>query len=251
VIEPWIASDTTVIAEAGTAFYGAVDLRLPKRCDLLGSPVWSSIGYTIPATLGGGLARPDRRPVLFIGDGSAQLTVQELGTVLAHDLAPVIFVLNNGGYTIERAIRNPEADYQDIVPWNWTAIPGALGGSAVNSATVSTTDELVAVLRRASAASRTAFFIEVLLPKLDAPRLLVEIASGIATANSHAPVSRSRLDVTRGCDDQYARNVASSDTMRLKGWAAHRTHSPPACPTHRLIDPPVVDESSFTEGSRP
>jgi TPP-dependent 2-oxoacid decarboxylase len=69
-----------VAAEIATAFYGVLDLRLPADSHLLGQPVWSSIGFTLPAVQGAALARPDRRPVLFIGDGPAQLTVQGLGT---------------------------------------------------------------------------------------------------------------------------------------------------------------------------
>lgn len=182
-IQRWIAPSTTVIAEAGTAFYGALDLRLPPESDLLGQPVWSSIGYTLPAMLGAGLARPDRRPVLFIGDGSAQLTVQELGTVFARGLTPVVFLLNNGGYTVERAIQSPDAAYQDIVEWNWTRVPSALGADAVECSTVRTVRELRDALGKA-ASPGTAFLVEVVLPRSDSPRLLTELARGISAANA-------------------------------------------------------------------
>jgi TPP-dependent 2-oxoacid decarboxylase len=43
--------------------------------------------------------------VLVIGDGSLQMTVQELGTIIRHGLDPIIIVLNNNGYTVERAIK--------------------------------------------------------------------------------------------------------------------------------------------------
>lgn len=182
-VEGWLAPGTTVIAEAGTAFYGALDLRLPRESDLLGQPVWSSIGYTVPAMLGAGLSRPDRRPVLFVGDGSAQLTVQELGTAWARGLRPVIFVLNNDGYTVERAIQSPEAVYQEIVAWDWTAVPAALGAPEVATATVRTPGELAAVLEKARDADR-AWFVEVVLPPRDAPRLLVELARGVQATNA-------------------------------------------------------------------
>ena len=187
LVEPWIGSDTTVVAEAGTAFYGALDLDLPERSDLLGSPVWSSIGYTIPAMLGAGLARPDRRPILFIGDGSAQLTVQELGTAFARRLNPVVFLLNNNGYTIERIIQSPEAEYQDVVSWDWVAVPAALGAPHVDATRVTTVDELEKVLGRAAATPDRAFFIEVVLPVMDAPRLLIELVNGIAETNARVP----------------------------------------------------------------
>ncbi len=182
-MQGWLSASTTVVAEAGTAFYGALDLRLPADSDLLGQPVWSSIGYTLPATLGAGLARPDRRPVLFIGDGSAQLTVAELGTVFARGLTPVVFVLNNGGYTVERAIQSPEAVYQDIVAWNWTELPSALGAPDVTCLTVRTPAELRDALARASD-REAAFLVEVVLPRDDCPRLLTELARGINESNS-------------------------------------------------------------------
>jgi TPP-dependent 2-oxoacid decarboxylase len=185
-VQDWLPPSTTVAAEAGTAFYGALDLRLPPDSDLLGQPVWSSIGFTLPAMLGAALARPDRRPVLFIGDGSAQLTAQELGTCYACGIQPVVFVLNNDGYTVERAIQSPKADYQDIVPWNWTQLPAALGGTNVRTEKVRTVGQLRDALKGASAPGK-AWLIEVTLPRMDAPRLLLELARGIAATNSIAP----------------------------------------------------------------
>jgi TPP-dependent 2-oxoacid decarboxylase len=184
-VQDWLPPSTTVAAEIGTALYGALDLRLPPDSDLLGQPVWSSIGFTLPAVLGAALARPDRRPVLFIGDGSAQLTVQELGTFYARGIRPVVFVLNNGGYTVERLLQSPQADYQDIVPWNWTALPAALGGTNVRTAKVRTVRELRGALQGASDPEH-ASLIEVVLPRMDVPRLLVELARGGRATNSTA-----------------------------------------------------------------
>jgi TPP-dependent 2-oxoacid decarboxylase len=184
-VQDWLAPSTTVAAEIGTALYGALDLRLPPDSDLLGQPVWSSIGFTLPAVLGAALARPDRRPVLFIGDGSAQLTVQELGTFYARGIRPVVFVLNNDGYTVERLLQSPQADYQDIVPWNWTELPAALGGVDVRTAKVRTVRELRDALQDASDPEH-ASLIEVVLPRMDVPRLLVELARGGRATNSTA-----------------------------------------------------------------
>ena len=65
--------------------------------------------------------------MLLIGDGAAQLTVQELGTFSREGLSPVIVVVNNDGYTVERAIHGKDGPYNDIVSWSWTDIPNALG----------------------------------------------------------------------------------------------------------------------------
>ena len=99
----------------------------PSGVTFIGQPLWASIGYTLPATLGAGLAHPDRRAVLLIGDGAAQLTVQELGTFSREGLSPVVVVVNNDGYTVERIIHGRDEPYNDIVSWNWVDIPTALG----------------------------------------------------------------------------------------------------------------------------
>lgn len=182
VVQSWLEPDTTIAAEAGTAFYGVLDLDLPERTDLMGQPIWSSIGFTLPATFGGMLARPDRRPVLFIGDGSAQLTVQELGHLFSSGRSPVVFLLDNGGYTVERKIQSPDAAYQDIVRWNWDLIPAAFGAPDVTSVAVETHGELAAALELARSRDRGAF-IRVVLPRDDAPRLLEVLARGIAETN--------------------------------------------------------------------
>ena len=70
---------------------------------------------------------PKKRVILFIGDGSLQLTVQEISTMIRWGLKPYLFVLNNDGYTIERAIKGPTRSYNDIAPWNWTKMFEAFG----------------------------------------------------------------------------------------------------------------------------
>jgi TPP-dependent 2-oxoacid decarboxylase len=184
-VQDWLPPSTTVAAEIGTAFYGALDLRLPPESDLLGQPVWSSIGFTLPAVLGAALARPDRRAVLFIGDGSAQLTAQELGTFYARGIRPVVFVLNNDGYTVERMLQSPTADYQDIVAWNWTQLPAALGGTDVRTAKVRTVRELQHALQGACDHEH-AWLIEVILPRMDAPHRLLGLSRGKRATNSTA-----------------------------------------------------------------
>ncbi|WP_432487723.1 alpha-keto acid decarboxylase family protein [Kineococcus sp. SYSU DK018] len=179
LLQDWLEPGTLLVAEAGTSFYGAVELTLPDGCDLLGQPVWSSIGYTLPATLGAMLAAPGRETVLVIGDGSAQLTVQELGRLLEQGLAPTILLLDNGGYTVERAIRSPDADYQEVVAWDWTRLPAALGAPATPTHRAGTPAELVEVLAAVRADAGRPALVQVVLPRDDAPESLVRLARSI------------------------------------------------------------------------
>ncbi len=194
-LERWIPPGTTVLADAGTAYYGAAGMRLAPGCEVVGQPYWSSIGYTLPALLGTELAAPGSRPVLLIGDGAAQLTVQELATILHRRLDVVIIVLNNGGYTIERKIRSPDAVYQDITPWDWTALPAALGQPELATTAVVRDHRQLSLALAAADASRSGpTLLEVRLDRDDAPPLLAAIARGLhpgATDIDHRQLPRS------------------------------------------------------------
>ena len=187
-IQQWMPDGVTAIADAGTALYGALGLHMSHDSDLLAQPIWSSIGYTLPATLGICLARPESRSLLFIGDGAAQLTVQELATILHRGHTPIIVLINNAGYTIERAIQSPKAVYQDITPWDWSAMPSVLApGVPSLTTTVRTRAELAEALVEARERTDRLVLIEAVLDPSDAPELLVELGRGAARANGAPP----------------------------------------------------------------
>ena len=164
-----------VLADQGTSFYGMASHRLPRGVTFIGQPLWGSIGYALPATLGAGLAHPDRRPVLLIGDGAAQLTVQELGAFSREGLSPVVVVVNNDGYTIERMIHGKTAPYNDIVRWSWTDIPNALGATNHLTFRAQTYGELDDALAAATKHRDRMVLIEAVVPRLDIPELLTEL----------------------------------------------------------------------------
>ncbi len=164
-----------VLADQGTSFYGMADHRLPQGVTFIGQPLWGSIGYTLPAALGAGLAEPDRRTVLLTGDGAAQLTIQELGTFSREGLSPVIVVVNNDGYTVERAIHGETAPYNDIVNWRWTDIPNALGVADHLAFRAHTYGELDDALTAAAQHKDRMVLVEAVLPRLEIPPLLVEL----------------------------------------------------------------------------
>jgi indolepyruvate decarboxylase len=176
-VQDFLRAGDLIIADQGTAFYGAASLTLPDGARLIGQPLWASIGWALPAGLGTSLGAPDRRVIVIAGDGAMQQTAAELGTLLAQDLAPVIIVLNNDGYTVERAIHNPSARYHRIPRWDWAALPGAL--TATSSAlTIRATSphKLDRALRLADRNAGRLVFIEAVLAQDDAPPLLRDLA---------------------------------------------------------------------------
>jgi len=72
-----------LIAEDGTSGAGATGLALPDSCDVITQAVMGSMGYSLSALLSL-VGAPQRRHLLFIGDGSFQLTAPELSTILRH-----------------------------------------------------------------------------------------------------------------------------------------------------------------------
>jgi indolepyruvate decarboxylase len=178
-IQSFLREGDVLIAEDGTSSSGAMGLALPPRCTFVTQAVWGSIGYSLGALLGTLIAAPQRRHLLFIGDGSFQLTAQELSTILRHDLKPVIFLINNGGYTIERTILGKTARYNDIANWAYTDLPKVFRpDTTAQSFVVRTVEELHEVL---NTPRENLVFIESIMDPTDAPASL--IAAGHASAD--------------------------------------------------------------------
>jgi indolepyruvate decarboxylase len=174
-MEQFLREGDVVIAENGTALSGTTGLRLPARTDVIFQALWGSIGYSLPATFGSLMAAPDRRHVLFIGDGSFQLTAQELSSILRHNLKPIIFLINNDGYTMERVILGENSSYNDIQPWKYAALCDVFAaGAAFESRCVTTVDEAEDALQRAAKGGKC-FFIEIMMPRMDAPASLIKL----------------------------------------------------------------------------
>ncbi|PSN72389.1 thiamine pyrophosphate enzyme [Corynespora cassiicola Philippines] len=128
-----------LLGETGTAGYGAREMPLPQHTRLFAPVTWLSIGYMLPAAQGAALAQQelvasgkyngnsDARTILLIGDGSFQMTVQELGTIVNRHLNVVVFLINNEGYTIERCIHGLRQGYNDVPSWRYLQAPGFFG----------------------------------------------------------------------------------------------------------------------------
>ncbi|KAJ7254390.1 thiamine diphosphate-binding protein [Mycena haematopus] len=184
-----------VVAETGTSSFGILDIPLPDKSVFVSQILWGSIGWTVGSTLGAAFAARDiglNRTILFVGDGSLQLTVQELSVMLRHGLKPIIFVLNNSGYTIERFLHGKHRKYNDISNWKWTALLGVLGdeeGTLSQSYTVRNKEELSALLNDASFARADKMqLVEVMMQKHDAPRALVQQAELSGKTNAYVAI---------------------------------------------------------------
>jgi TPP-dependent 2-oxoacid decarboxylase len=174
----FLARDTVVIAEAGVALFSAAETLMPDGTTFLGQTFYASIGYTVGATVGACLAAPGRRVVRFVGDGAFQVTCQDLSTVIRNGLKPVIVLLNNDGYTIERVFC--DRPYNDIQPWKYHRLVDVFGKG--RSFDVRTEGDLEEALRQAAAAD-SVVLIEVHTDRLDCSEVLKRV--GAALARTH------------------------------------------------------------------
>jgi indolepyruvate decarboxylase len=165
-IQSYLRPGDVLYVDNGTSFV-LLGLKLPPGCTFVGSINWGSIGYSVGALLGALTAAPNRRHLLFIGDGSFQVSAQELSTILRHDLKPVIFLINNGGYTIERGYLGKTESYNDVAKWAYAELPKVFRpDTTAQSFVVKTGKDLQTVL---SAPNDTMIFVESVMDPHDAP----------------------------------------------------------------------------------
>jgi indolepyruvate decarboxylase len=193
-VSDFIQPNSVVIAETGVSMFSVAETLLPKGCDFIGQIFYGSIGYTVGATLGVAMALKDtdREVVLFVGDGSFQVTAQDLSTYIRNKLKPVIFLINNDGYTIERAITDRHPLYNNIQPWAYSLLPYVFAGGkdeATKGAEVFTEDQLDDVLENFVPKNRKEgrmSFVEVHFDRMDIPASLAAAGESMAKKNQIA-----------------------------------------------------------------
>lgn len=205
----WLEPNDIVLTETGTSNFGIWETRFPKGVTAISQVLWGSIGYATGSCQGAALAQKEQpenfnRTILWTGDGSFQLTAQEVSTMIRHNLTPIIFCICNDGYTIERWIHGMDATYNDVQPWKYRDLVAAFGADPRNYKTyqVRTKEELdrlfkdkrfcsasclqvsVSPLSLMSTRTNSYEFVEVYMPKEDAPKVLQITAKASAENNA-------------------------------------------------------------------
>ena len=93
-----------IVTDAGSAFYaGSQGVKIKQGMRYITSGGLATMGFGIPASIGASIAAGKRRVMCITGDGSFQQNIQELQTIIHHELPIKIFVINNEGYLSIRA----------------------------------------------------------------------------------------------------------------------------------------------------
>ncbi|KAK3128112.1 hypothetical protein QOZ80_7AG0582750 [Eleusine coracana subsp. coracana] len=187
-IQKMLTGDSAVIAETGDSWFNCQKLKLPQGCGYEFQMQYGSIGWSVGALLGYAQAATNKRVIACIGDGSFQVTAQDVSTMLRCDQKSIIFLINNGGYTIEVEIH--DGPYNVIKNWNYTALIDAIHNGEGNCWTTKVTceEELAEAILTATGDNKDCLcFIEVIAHKDDTSKELLEWGSRVCAANSRPP----------------------------------------------------------------
>src|SRR3989344_1982493 len=103
------AGDTIVVDGGGTVNYTTYHaFKVKPRQRVVLSTGICAMGTGLPESIGACFANGRKRTICLSGDGSLQLNIHELQTIVHHKLPIKIFVLNNEGYL---AIRHTQAAF--------------------------------------------------------------------------------------------------------------------------------------------
>ena len=185
-IQQMLGPDSTVLAETGDSWFNGMQLELPTGSRFEVQMQYGSIGWSVGATLGYSIGAPDRRPIALIGDGSFQLTAQEVSTIIRYGLKPIIFVINNGGYTIEVEIH--DGPYNTIKNWNYADLVNVFNADDGNgwSCKAGTEGELEQAIKTAVSHDGPVL-IEVLIDRDDCNKNLLVWGGHVGKNNGRPP----------------------------------------------------------------
>ncbi len=176
---------TTLLVETGDSWLNGVFTRLPGGARFEIEMQWGSIGWAVPATFGyaKGL-EPDRRLVSVIGDGSFQLTAQEVANMIRHRQETLLFLVNNRGYVVESAIH--DGPYNYYKNWDYAGLIDAWNAEDGHGLGLkaTTTGELIEAIGKAHKHKGGPVLIECQIAHDDCSPQLLEWGAKVARANA-------------------------------------------------------------------
>ncbi len=188
-IQEFLDPMTTIIAESGEAWFDTVFLDLPRGAGYEMELQYGSIGWSVPASFGYAIATgKGRRSLTVVGDGSFQLTAQEVANMIRYGLDNIIILINNRGYVSETLIH--DGPYNYIKNWDYAGLMGAwnAGDGHGLGLRASTGRALAAALEMARNHRDGPVLIECMIDHEDSSPQLKKWGKRVAEANSRPPI---------------------------------------------------------------
>ncbi|MCP1230926.1 alpha-keto acid decarboxylase family protein [Acetobacter indonesiensis] len=186
-LQTLVTPETTILGETGDSWFNVVRTKLPKGARVEFEMQWGHIGWSVPAAFGYAVGAPERRTILMVGDGSFQLTAQEVAQMTRRKLPVIIFLINNAGYTIEVEIH--DGPYNNIKNWDYAAVVNAFNaedGKGIGLR-ATTAGELADAVKVALDNKEGPTLIECVIPRDDCTSELISWGRHVATANARPP----------------------------------------------------------------
>ena len=101
-------NEITVVGNGSACVVGGQAYIIKKGQRFITNSAIASMGYDLPAAIGACISSGYKEVVNFTGDGSIQMNIQELQTIISHRLPIKIFVVNNDGY---HSIRQTQSNF--------------------------------------------------------------------------------------------------------------------------------------------
>jgi pyruvate decarboxylase len=184
-IEQDLDPKSTLLCEGGDSWFNGAFTRLPGGARFEIEMQWGSLGWACPASFGYAMGlEPGRRLISVIGDGSFQLTAQEVANMIRHGQETVIFLVNNRGYVSESAIH--DGPYNYFKNWDYAGLIDAWNADDGHGLglTATTAGELADAISKARKHKGGPVLIECQTAHDDCSPQLIEWGARVARANT-------------------------------------------------------------------
>jgi indolepyruvate decarboxylase len=181
-LQSMLKSGDVLVVETGTCIMHTTPMLLPEGVGFQTQTLWGSIGWATPAAEGVCMANKKGRTILVTGDGSHQLTANEIGVMGRYGIKPIIFVLNNNIFGVENVLSEIGPSYDELAKWKYAQIPAAMGCDTWFAARVSTVAELDAAIKKADSYDG-ASYIEVMIPAAESQPIPLNVQNQIYKTN--------------------------------------------------------------------
>jgi indolepyruvate decarboxylase len=181
-LQSLLKSGDVLVVETGTCIMYTTPMLLPDGVGFQTQTLWGSIGWATPAAEGVCMANKKGRTILVTGDGSHQLTANEIGVMGRYGIKPIIFVLNNNIFGVENVLSEIGPSYDELAKWKYAQIPAAMGCDTWFAARVSTVAELDAAIKKANTYDG-ASYIEVMIPASESQPIPLNVQNQIYKTN--------------------------------------------------------------------
>jgi pyruvate decarboxylase len=194
-VRPLIISETPLLVETGDSWFNGMMMKLPNGARFEIEMQWGHIGWSVPAAFAHALVAPGRRIITMIGDGSFQLTAQQVAQMILQRLPVIIFLIDSHGYTIEIH----DGPYNTIKNWDYAGLIQVFNAEDGKGRGLRATNsgELAEAINVALANQVGPTLIERVIDRDDCTSHLISWDRLVATANARPPRPHSALPCTQ------------------------------------------------------